>query len=451
MKTPFWRTYAAVAVLAGLGAYIYFVESKRSDKDEKPKEKVFALDKAKVKELTMTPNEGEAIHLVKEAAGWKLTAPLAVPADGTEADAIVSSLETLEMDEVVAEAGASPAEFGLAPPRLTVGVLVAGAQEPLKLLLGDKVPAGSGLYAKIATGARIFTIPAYLEGSFTKKPFDLRDRSVLHVKRDAVRTLEVTGPEGGFALTRDDKGEWAFTKPLATLAGRWSVDGLLGTLENLRMESVAAEAAKDLKPFGLAKPSRTIVLGLADGTTKALEIGGSPSEKKYHARDASGPLVAVIPGALVDDLAKGMAEFRAKRLLELSTYDVEGFEAQAGGVKSVYARSSIKGKDGIDVHKWKRTTPDLKALDTNTVQEALFKVGGIEVKEFVDSPGSADTYGLTKPTFRLDVRYAPGRRPVWFELGQKDGVTYGRRSDDDAVLKLDAAKTDELMKALKAL
>ena len=54
-KTPFWKTWVAVAVCAGLGAYAYFVESKHEDQPEKPKEKVFALDKSKVKELDVAP------------------------------------------------------------------------------------------------------------------------------------------------------------------------------------------------------------------------------------------------------------------------------------------------------------------------------------------------------------------------------------------------------------
>src|SRR5262249_40505270 len=47
--SPFWRTYVALGLAAGLGAYIYFVERKRPEKtEEKPKEKVLTLDRAKV-------------------------------------------------------------------------------------------------------------------------------------------------------------------------------------------------------------------------------------------------------------------------------------------------------------------------------------------------------------------------------------------------------------------
>lgn len=442
----------AVAVCAGLAAYAYFVESKREDKPDKAKEKVFALDKSKVKELDLAPSGAPAIHLSREGEGWRLTAPAPpVAADSGEAESLVTTLETLEVQEVVTESPGALAQYGLDPPRTAVSVLLQGASEPLKLLVGDKSPDGGALYAKVPTRARVFTVPAYVESSFSKKPFDLRDRDVLHVKRDAVKTLEVQGPGLAYALARDDKGEWSFTRPLKTRAGRWSVDGLLGTLEGLRMESIAAEDAGDLKPFGLDKPARVVTLGLEGGATRTLQIGSSASEKKYHAREAASRMVAVVPGAVVDDLAKGMAELRAKRLLEVSTYDVDGFTVELDGGRKAYARSSVKDKDGIDIYKWKRAQPDGKDLDTNKVQDALFQVGAVEVLEFVDKPEGPAVYGCDKPALKTTLRLGPGKPEAWFEVCRKDTAVYARRSGDDAVLKLDPSKAEELLKAFKEI
>jgi len=448
----FWKTYLAVAVLAGLGSYIYFVESKKEEKPEKPKEKVFQLDSAKdkIKEVTLAPG-GEEIRLVKEGQGWRMTAPVNVAADSTEADALVTSLQGLELDEVVAESPSSLAEYGLDKPKNTVSVQVQGAGAPLKLLVGDKTPDGNSLYAKVPSRPRVFTIPSYLESSLSKKPFDLRDRSVLHVKRDDVKGLEITGPNGNYALARDEKGEWAFTRPLTTRAGRWAVDGLLGTLEGLRMESAAAESASDLKPYGLDKPARTVSLLLADGGRRTLEIGSSPAEKKVHVREAGNPLVAVVPGAVVDDLAKGMGELRAKRLLEVSTYEVEGFDVHLDGGKKVFLRTASKDKDGADAYTWRRTSPDVKELDTNKVQDALFQVGSVEVEDFVDKPASPQTYGLDKPRLRVELHYGQAKPAAWFEVGESGGAYYGRRNGDDAVLKLDAKKSEELVKTFQEL
>jgi uncharacterized protein DUF4340 len=455
-KHPFWKTYVAVAVAAGLAAYLWFVERKREVKPEgPPKEKVFALDKSKVEELALGAADGE-VRVVKEGGAWRLVAPLQAPADASEVDALVSSLESLEMEEVVSESPGDLGPFGLATPRTAVSVRLQGASDPVKLLVGDKTPDGGALYAKRAAQARVFTIPSYLETTLTKKPADLRDRDLLHVKRDAVRTVAVTGPQGAYAVARDERGEWSFTQPLATRAGRWSVDGLLGTLESLRFDSVAAEAAApaDLKKFGLAPPARTVTLGLAEGGPKKLEIGArvSKDENKYYARDAGGALVGVVPGAVVDDLAKGMGELRAKRLLEVATYEVQGLEVVQDAAKRTYARSSTKDKEGIDVFKWKRTAPDVKDVDTNKVQDALFGLGGAEAQEFVDKPAGLETYGLAQPALKVTLTYEGGTRPpAWLEIGKKDGAAYARRADDGSILKLDPAKADEIIKSFAEL
>jgi hypothetical protein len=266
-----------------------------------------------------------------------------------------------------------------------------------------------------------------------------------------VRTLEASGPEGHFALSRTEGGDWAFTQPVATQAGRWSVDALLGSLESLRMDSVADEGPKDLKPFGLDKPVRTVTLGLGDGTRKTLEIGTPTPDKKYYVHVSDRPLVAVIPGAVVDELAKGMNELRARRLLEVATYDVSGFEADVGGVKRTYARSTTKDKDGLEVSKWRRTAPDAKDLETNKVQDALFAIGGVDVVEFVDTPGGPETYGLDQPAVKVTLRFDGGKPPVTFELSEKGGASYARRSGDASILKVDPKKAADVVKAFKEL
>jgi hypothetical protein len=469
----FWKTGVAVLALAGLFSYYWFIERKREPKAEGEREKVtvLAVDKAKAKEVSLTTADGEPIRLVKEGQSWKVAAPFAALADASAVESILTSLEKLEADEVVVEQAASLAEYGLDKPSRTITALVEGAPAPLSVQFGAKSPDGSSVYARTASAPRVYLVPQWVEGSFDKKPFDLRDRDLLHVKRDDVRSMEVSGPEGSYTLARTDEGEWAFTKPLASRAGRWSVDGLLGTIENLRMEQVAAEAAADVRPFGLDKPTRTVSLVLKDGSTRAIEIGAgapdpvatpvpspSPATKggkpepskpgKYYARQAGTGLVAVVPATLADDLAKGMGELRAKRLLEVATYETEGFEVVAGGAKKAYAKSTTKDKDGFDKTQWKRTAPDAKDLETTKVEDALFKMGGVEVAEFVDVPQPLEAYGLDTPVLKVTVK---AKGESWVEVGKKDGTVYARRSGDSSVLKLDPTKAEDLLKAFGEL
>jgi hypothetical protein len=451
-RAPFYRTLVVLVVALGLGAYAYFVDSKKEPKPDKPKEKVLVFDKKKVQELSLTPAAGEPVRVTRQGEGWTLLTPVSAPADSAEMESVLSSLQEMESEEVVAESASDLGQYGLATPRVILALQVEGVPEPLSLRVGDKAPDGRGLYAQRPAAPRVFLIPAYLQGTLEKKPFDLRDRSVLHVKREDVQRLDVTGPEGEFSLVRAPSGEeWTVERPLVTLAGRWAVDGLLGALEGLHMDSVVAEEAKDLKPYGLDKPARVVTLTLKDGGSRRLEVGSATPDKKYHVRDASSSRVVLVPPALVDDLAKGLAERRAKRLLEVATYEVKAMEVEADGGKRVYDRSSSKDKDGVDVYKWKRTAPDGKDVETNKVQDALFLLGGVEVQEFVDKPGDPQAYGLDAPALKASFKYEGARSPASFELGQKDGAFYARRAGDTAVLKLDPAKGAELVKTFKEL
>jgi hypothetical protein len=158
--------------------------------------------------------------------------------------------------------------------------------------------------------------------------------------------------------------------------------------------------------------------------------------------------VAVVPATLADDLAKGMGELRAKRLLEVATYETEGFEVVAGGTKKTYAKSTTKDKDGLDKTQWRRTAPDAKDLETAKVEDALFKMGGVEASEFVDQPAAPAAYGLDAPVLKVTVK---AKGESWIEVGKKDGGTYARRNNDAAVLRLDPAKAEELLKAFSDL
>jgi hypothetical protein len=443
-RPAFLGTYVAVAALAGLGAYIYFVESKRPAGDEKPKEKVFTFDRTRAREVALTGAGRETVRLVKGAAGWQITQPQPAPADGGEVDALLSALETLEVANVVAESPESPAEYGLATPRAGVQVTVEGQGPPLGLEVGDKTPDGASVYARIAGKPRVFTVPSYLEGSFTKTAFDLRDRDLLRVKRDAVRQIVSEGPDGRWAVQRNGD-EWAFTEPIRTRAGRWPVDGLAGSLETLRMDSVVAEDAKDLAPFGLARPARRVTAVLADGGQRTLEIGTKTADGKYHARVAGSAQVVTIAPAVPDDLAKGMGEYRARRLLDVATHEVEGLEIEKGGAKQVYARASRPDPAGGETHTWSRTAPDRKEIPSASVQDVLFELGGVDVASFVDAPQAPAAYGLDAPALKATLKFTDGRAAQWFLLGQKDGKWYARRNDDAAILVLDPAKASALV------
>lgn len=458
----FRRTAVAVVVAAGFFGYLYLVESKKDPKtedSESPKakrEKVFpGLDKLKVKSLTLKKRNGEVVLAEKNGDAWTLVSPQEAPADSGEIATLLDALQNLETDEIVSEGASDLAPFGLTEPQVTVSLVAEGAAKPFEFELGDSVPAGSGLFARVPGKPRLFTVSSTLENTLGKTAFDLRDRNLVKVKKDAIQSVEaVEKGRVGFKLVRGTSGEddWKVEAPLATRLARWAVDSFLGLIENLRVDSIVTEDAKpkDLAKYGFGGAAKRVILGLDQAKPVTLEIGRKADDGKYYAREGSSKLVALISPALVEDLDKGLKNLRSSRLLDVATYEVAAFEVSAAGTTKTFTKSTTKGKDGVDEVRWKSIAPVKDATQEGT-SSALIAIGGLEAGEFIDAPKALATYGLDVPALRVTLRFEGDKKEDWFEVAIKADAAYGRRRDDSSVLKLDKAKTEALIKSFTTL
>src|SRR3954464_15028524 len=96
-------TIALVIVLAGLGAYIYFVTSKvpagGSTTEDAKKEKVFAaVQPEKIEEVKVSTAAGDATTLKKDGSAWKITQPTEMAASESEGSQLTSALGQVERD-----------------------------------------------------------------------------------------------------------------------------------------------------------------------------------------------------------------------------------------------------------------------------------------------------------------------------------------------------------------
>src|SRR3979490_2479825 len=94
-------TIALVVILAGLGAYFYFVTSKLPEGGAdaaKKQEKVFAgLDATKIEEIKVTSAAGDATTLKKDGSGWQIVQPITAKADDSEATSVTSALAAAQI------------------------------------------------------------------------------------------------------------------------------------------------------------------------------------------------------------------------------------------------------------------------------------------------------------------------------------------------------------------
>ena len=172
-----------------LAWYAYY-DSKKGPVDDSPKrDKVFAVEADKIDELEIKSESGDRTTLRRKGSDWEVVQPIAAPADQAAVSGITSNLASVEIQRVIDENAADLKEFGLAEPRVEVAFKSKGQQR--RLQLGQKTPAGTDVYAKLADAKKVFLVPSFLDSTFNRGTFDLRDKSVLKLDREKIDTVEI--------------------------------------------------------------------------------------------------------------------------------------------------------------------------------------------------------------------------------------------------------------------
>jgi hypothetical protein len=445
----FKSTLALVVVLAGLGAYIYFVTSKMPDGggasgDTKKQDKVFAaLQADKIDEVKVSTAAGDSTTLKKDGSAWKITQPSELPASESEIAGLTSALSQVEITRLIDENPANLNDYGLSNPRVEVDFKTAVDKDYRKLFIGDKTPTGGDFFAKRNDEKKVFLIAAAQDTSFNRTTFDFRDKTLLKFERDKVDALDITAAGKTLAIAKDG-GEWKMSKPVQTKADFGSVEGLVGRLQTVQMKSIAADNASpaDLKKYGLDKPEATVNLGL--GSAKAtLWFGGKAADNTVYARDASKPSVVTVESALLDDMKKGADDYRRKDVFEFRPFNATHIEITRNGQTITLERTKGKADNAPD--SWKRVSPTAGDLDKDKSDGLLGKLSNIRASSFVDATART---GLDKPAMTVFVKFDDGKKEDRATFGQVGSDVFVSRPGEPGAAKIDAADFNDVMKSL---
>jgi len=427
----------AVLVLVGLGGYIYKYEwGQPVPSSEEDKEKVFAAVEAdSIEEVRIAPANGESSRLVKAESGWQLVEPAKAEADASEISAVTSNLSSLEVQRVVDENPAKLAEYGLEPPRVDVAFRLKNEKEFRHLLIGEKTPTGGDLYAKRQNDKKVFLVSSFLENTFVRTPFDLRDKSILEFEREKVDSIEIASGATTVQFVRSGS-DWKIAKPAAVRGDYGSIEGLVTRLSSGQMQRIVDADGKDLKKYGLDKPSATATV--STGSARATLLLGSTEGESTYAKDAARPMVFAVEESLATDLKKNVGEFRRKDVFDFRSFNASKVEITRG--PESYTFEKTKDKDGKET--WRSGD---KAADTAKVEDLLTKLSNLRAQSF--EPGAHSS--LKTPEVVVTATFDGKTETVQF--GRAGADVYAARTDEPGSAKLETTPYEDALKALDAL
>ncbi len=438
-------TLALLVIFIGLVAYIYFVESRREPASEAGgADKVFSFQAADVEELRVKADNGETTALKRSGDKWQIVEPIETAADDTQATSMASSLASLERSRVVEEAPTDLQPFGLSMPRIDVSFKLKSGDAVEHLLVGDRTPTGSDLYAKLSTSDRVFLIATYLDSTFNKKTFDLRDKKVLQFERDPIDRVEVQLEGRPIRLAKKDD-EWSLTEPLAARADYSTVEGLIGQLSSADMRAIAEENASDLAKYGLVKPMATVTL-TGGSSSATLHVGAATEEARHYARDASRNLVFTIEASLLEAIKKVPADYRRKDLFAFRPFTATRLEITRDKTPQVFEK--VKAAKEGEQDSWRQVSPESRDVDRTKMDDLLFKLSNLRAESFVDSRAGTN---LDAPLLTVAVEYDEGKKDERVVFGRAGETTFALAGDEPGAAKADTRSVDDALEALKAV
>ncbi len=421
-----WRNLGILAaLLAALGAYVYFYEVKgeknRQEAEEKAK-KLFQIEDKDIAALNIK-QEGQEIVLQKDKDVWKLVSPIQSKADKYAADGLASDFASARIERTLDEPGLNLKTYGLDPASVKVSAKLNNGKAQ-ELELGQKDFSESSAFARIPGQNKVYVISSSLLNSATKKLIEFRDKSVLEFQRDQAKELTILakGKEFDFEKSGDN---WMVKKPFQSRGDRTEIDSILSDLEYAKVEDFVQLPLEDLKSYGLNSPEVRVDLFLGENRARKSLLIGKKVDNLYYARDESKTDVFKIKEDLFKKLDVDPKKIRDKKVLRIERAELIQAEVKLSGKEFAFA----KGSDD----KWKVNKPEAQKGKTVLDYKIFWPLEDLESKELIDDAKLQDPqYGFAQPT--AEVKLTDKNKKV-------TQVTFGKLDKDQVFAKTDSGTT----------
>ena len=438
-------TLVLLVITVSMGAYIYFVERHRAPSSAPElNEQLFDFEANDLSSLRVTSEDGGVTTLERTDEMWRIATPVDTAADEATASSIASTLASLEVRRVVEESPINLEPFGLDEPMLDLGFSLNETDTTQHLLVGEETPTGADRYAKLSDTNRVFLIASYLNSTFNKTTFDLRDKTIFRFEEADLDRLDITTADKTIRFEKV-ANEWELAEPWRVRTDFSTVQSLIQSLNRGQMLSVEREEIDDLKTFGLAEPGYTVD-ARAGSATATLHIGDKTSDGAHYAQDISRALVFTIDESLVSSLDRNPSEYRSKDLFQFSPFNANRLEIQRGTATTVFEKTDTQTEDGEE--SWQRVEPEPADVERAEMDDLLMKVSNLRAESFVTSRSDA---GLEPENIAvaIRVRFGDGNEEERVAIWRTGDEMFAVHGDEPGAAQIDPSVFDDAITALE--
>jgi hypothetical protein len=428
---------------------VYVVPRGVFDLMEKPVDEwrdrtVAAFDSEKARALTLVRG-GKETELQRKDGMWRVMRPVLARASGASVDGWLRRLGSLRVSKFVAKDASDLKAYGLDDPAVRVGVKLDGAKDVMVHFgAGSTNEPGTVFARRTDLEALVFTVPESAVKELSLDEEAWRDPRLAAERATDARSVRVRA--GGRDLSAVQvAGRWRLGGKDGPLANREAIDVFLQRVAALEASRFVADAATDLKTYGLDAPRYEVEFTVPDGDDAgkdAKEKKGkeaeAPRERRVTlqwgttnggetiCRNLAEPFILAVTNGALEFLDLQPWDWNDVQVLDVKPDAVTELTVTTNGVARVYS----KGKGGWTTGGAAVDGDEVRALVDQAAQLRAFRwlgptgpAAGARPDTSVRVAAGTNAWELLvwRPTNGGPaVAQAPGVTPLFFELGPAD-------------------------------
>jgi hypothetical protein len=273
---------------------------------------VVAIERDKVTRLEIESPKG-AVTLVQENGRWKITAPVALPADQVEAGAVVFKLRELKAQAFLTDDASGLPRY-LAKPTVRVSISEQDVPAPRTLLLAPSTERRGGApaaYAGVAGQGPVVLVDGKALDEIGRSVDELRDRMLLSgLEPKDIKRMRVRAGGQTVVVERSGDVDWKLVEGGRGSAKAATVDNLLYVLRGLKWTTIATPTGDDPARYGLDAPTLEVTLLKADGAELAAVVVGKRDGERAWVKLKAAPAIYAVDAKQLGEPPKVPDDFK---------------------------------------------------------------------------------------------------------------------------------------------
>jgi len=445
----FKGTVLLVATFIGIVLYYFLIDipAEKLKKEEKNRsEKALPFELEHVKKISIIKKEN-TISLKRSGKDeWEMTKPLQAKGDSAEVTTFLSFLNNLNFVRVVEALPKDLSIFGLDTPYLKV-ILSMKNGVTMGLRVGDNHPMGNKVYLARLNEKQVLTA-SISKSSLDRKPYDLRDKTILSFKTSQIKKLKLI--RSGKTLALEKIGEsWQLLDGKITAKGDKSkIEKLLKTIRTAHVEQFI-ERPKDRTPIEFKNPQITLMLTESETSTPLTLLVGEKVEQGFYAKNLAKKNAFVINRSLFDTLNKSqLVDFMDTSLVNFNNDDLSKLTLYSDNVLVNLIH------DKKDSQKWTIAKPTSMKANTATINSLLFDLKDARIIKFLKTNSkNSQATGLAAPRKEITLTYKNGK--TWSlilgDITSNKTHYFAKRTEEDVVFTLQKTTVEKIFRSLHDL